>query len=59
MPPEASPAKQALVRLKNEIAKDRARLAQQLALLEPEDEDETPTSATRGRLSRVFSLMSA
>ena len=57
MPPATSPDKQALLRLKAEIAKDRARLAVQLALLADEASEEQAT--TTGRLSRVFSLMSA
>jgi len=58
MPPATSPDKQALLRLKAEIAKDRARLAVQLALLADEASEEQATTTT-GRLSRVFSLMSA
>jgi hypothetical protein len=58
-PPSAD--KQAILRLKNEIAKDRARLAQQLALLADEEPagDGDASTRTTGRLSRVFSLMSA
>jgi hypothetical protein len=62
MPPATSPDKQALLRLKAEIAKDRARLAQQLALLavdEAAEDEDVPGTRSTGRLSRVFSLMSA
>jgi hypothetical protein len=51
----------ALTRLKGEIAKDRARLFEQLEKLgldEPLTE-RSPGVAATGRLSRVFSLMSA
>lgn len=59
MPQTPPPDKQALLRLKDEIAKDRARLAVQLEKLSLDDEPAAPGGKTTGRLSRVFSLMSA
>jgi hypothetical protein len=51
----------AVRRLKAEIAKDKARLAEQLAKVGLDDDAGVPEApgATTGRLSRVFGLMNA
>ncbi|MEX0749626.1 MAG: hypothetical protein WD359_02365 [Dehalococcoidia bacterium] len=56
-PPQDNPA---VARLKAEIAKDRARLSEQLERMDLDDGPVAPaTGTTTGRLSRVFALMSA
>lgn len=51
----------AVLRLKNEIAKDKARLAEYLRKVGLDDAAGVPEGpgATTGRLSRVFGLMNA
>jgi len=50
---------QAVLRLMREIAKDRARLSQEIAELALDDTPEAKSSGKTGRLSRVFALRSA